>query len=115
MKDVRLRFADEEYGALKSDADRLQISVRQLVHDRAINRNTADSPLHGAKVLSAEISRIRSCMNQIIRREQNAEIRLYEDDVIQLERRITELEQVVSRYIVGILKKEAQLNGKSAL
>ena len=115
MKDVRPQFLDEEYFSLKSDADKLNISVRQLVHDRAINRNATDSPLHGAHVLSGEISRIRSSMNQIIRREQNAEIRLYEDDVIQLERRMTELEEVVSRYIASTIKKEAQLNGKSAL
>ena len=47
MKDVRLRFDDEEYSDLIADADRLQISVRQLVHDRAVKGNAPDPPLYG--------------------------------------------------------------------
>ena len=105
MKDFRLRFADEEYGELKSDADRLQISVRQLVHDRAIKGDSPDPPLHGVQILTNEVAQARESMNQIIRRETNAELRLYEDDVIRMERVMTNLEENVCVLIKEILRQ----------
>ena len=108
MKDVRLRFKDEEYGTLKSDADRLRVSVRQLVHDRAIKGDSSDPPLHGIQILANEVAQARESMNQIIRRETNAELRLYEDDVIQMERVMAGLEDNVCVLIKEILRRVKQ-------
>ena len=105
MKDVRLRFADEEYGALKSDADRLQISVRQLVHDRAVKGDSSDPPLYSLQVLFSEMAQARECINQVIRRETEAEIRLYEDNVIQIEKAMARLEANVCELIKEILRR----------
>ena len=102
MKDIRLQFSDEEYRTIKNDADRLQISVRQLVHDRAAEHGCT---LCKALILSAETTRIRDVLNQIIRRETAADLRLYEDDMIRLERIMAELEQTVTRYVSGVLKE----------
>lgn len=105
MKDVRLRFDDEEYSDLIADADRLQISVRQLVHDRAINGDSPDPPLYGVQILTNEVAQARESMNQIIRRETNAELRLYENDVIRMERVMTNLEENVCVLIKEILRQ----------
>ena len=105
MNDVRLRFNDEEYSDLKTDADRLQVSVRQLVHDRAVRGDSPDPPLHGVQILANEVAQVRESMNQIIRRETNAELRLYEDDVIRIERVMTNLEENVCVLIKEILRQ----------
>lgn len=111
MKEIRSQFSAEEYESLKADATHQHVSLRQLVHDRAMNPDSGSSPLHDAQVLSDEMSQIRNCMNRIIRRETNAEVRLYEDDVIALEQRMTDLERLVSDHI----KKGVKNNGQSAL
>ena len=105
MKDVRLKLLDEEYEAIRSDAEQLQLSVRQLLHDRATGRDGMQAALFTAQVLSEEMARIRSTLNQIIRRETAADSRLYEDDLIRLEGIMAELEQTVTRYISGVLKE----------
>lgn len=114
MKDVRLKLLDEEYEAIRSDAEQLQLSVRQLIHDRATGRDSIQAALYSALVLSEEMARIRGALNQIIRRETEAEIRLYEDDVIQVERIMAELEQMVTRYIADTLR-EVQSHGQPAV
>ena len=115
MKEVRPQFSDNEYIVLKAEAHRLHVSIQKLVHDRAVNSNSADSPLHNAQVLSDGMSQIRDCMNRIIRRETDAELRLYEDDVIALEQRMTDLERLVADHISNVVKKGVKTNGKSAL
>ena len=114
MKDIRLKFGDEEYESIRSDADRLQLSVRQLIHDRATGRDGMQAALYGAQVLSEEMGRIRGALNQIIRRETEAEIRLYEDDVIRLEGIMAKLEQMVVRYIADALR-EVKAHGQPAV
>ena len=105
MKDVRPVFTPEEYLRLCSEADRLNISIKQLVHDRAIGANPADSPLTAAQILSTEISKNREVLNQIIKRETTADIRLYEDDVIRMEIAMAELEGLVTAFISEVLGK----------
>ena len=114
MKDVRLKLLDDEYEAIRSDADRLQLSVRQLIHDRATGRDGMQAALYGAQVLSEEMGRIRGALNQIIRRETEAEIRLYEDDVIRLEGIMAKLEQMVTGYITDALR-EGRAHGQPAV
>ena len=105
MKDLRIKVLQEEYEAIQSDAQHLRISVRQLIHDRITGRDVAQASLYGAQALSEEMAQIRYAMNQIIRRETETELRLYEDDVIRLEGIMAELEQTVTRYISGVLKE----------
>ena len=42
MKTVRPEFEDKEYVQLKNEADRLGVSVKQLVRDRALGIITED-------------------------------------------------------------------------
>ena len=114
MKDVRIKLLDKEYETINSEAEKLQITVRQLVHDRATGRDRIQAILHSAQVLSAEMTRIRDCLNQIIRRETEAKIRLYEDDVIWLEGIMAELEQLVAGYISDALR-EVRAHGHPAV
>lgn len=104
MKDIRPQFTPEEYARLRRDADRLGVSLKQLVHDRALGTDTSTSPLNSAKILSDEISKTREVMNRIIKREATAEIRLYEDDVIRLEMTMENIEAMVAAYITQVLK-----------
>ena len=110
MKTVRPEFEDEEYVQLKNEADRLGVSVKQLVRDRALGIITEDTPLCSSKIMSDEVSEIRAAMNQIIRNEMNAEVRLYEDDVIKLEQMMERVEKIVGAYITWAIK-EARANG----
>lgn len=105
MKDIRPQFTPEEYSYLRAEADRLNISLKQLVHDRAVGKATTDNPLTAAQVLSDETSGIREDLNQIIRRETTADIRLYEDDVIRMEMAMTQLEGIVAAFIAEVLRK----------
>ena len=105
MKDIRPQFTEEEYNQLCSEADQLGVSLKQLVRDRALGITTEDTPLTAAKILSDEISKVRNVMNQIIRRETTAEIRLFEDDIIRLELAMKELEGIVAAFISEMIKK----------
>ena len=51
------------------------------------------------------MAQARECMNQIIRRETDAELRLYENDVIWMEKVMTELENNVCVLIKEILRQ----------
>ena len=115
MKEIRPRFSDVEYDQLKSEANQCRISVQQLVHDRAVNVDPADSSLHGAQILSDGMASIRADLNQIIRRETSAEIRLYDDDIIQLEMSMADLEQVVSKYLAQVSRMEVKRHGQFAV
>jgi hypothetical protein len=105
MKDIRPQFTEEEYSQLLLEADRLEVSLKQLVRDRALGIVTEDTPLTAAKILSDEISKVRDVMNRIIRRETTAEIRLFEDDIIRLEMAMKELEGIVAAFISEMIKK----------
>ena len=64
-------------------------------------------PLTAAQMLSMEMSQVRELLNQIIRRESSAEIRLYEDDVIRLELTMARLEEITADFISQALKGAA--------
>ena len=105
MKEIRTAFTTEEYHRLKFESDRHNISLKQLVHDRAVKVSRGDNPLTAAQILAQEITKNREALNQIIKRETAAETRLYEDDIIRLEISMTELEGIVSAFIAEILRK----------
>ena len=115
MKEIRPKFTNEEYDQLKNEANQCRISVQKLVHDRAVNVDPIDAPLHGAQILSDGMASIRADLNQIIRRETSAEIRLYEDDIIQLEMSMADLEQIVSKYLAQVSRMEVKRHGQSAV
>ena len=105
MKEVRPVFTPEEYLKLCAEANQLHIPLKQLVHDRAIGTDPADTPLTSAQILANEISKNRAVLNRIIQRESSADPRLYEDDMIRMEMAMTELEGIVSAFISELLKK----------
>ena len=115
MKDVRPKFTDDEYNQLKNEAKQLRISVQKLVHDRAFNVDPTDTPLYGAQILSDGMTSIRANLNRIIRQETSAGIRLYEDDIIQLEMSMADLEQIVSKYLAQVSRMEVKRHGQSAV
>ena len=105
MKDVRPEFNTSEYERLTREASALGVSVKRLVHDRALGISTADTPLSVAKKLSDEISLCRDAINQIARREMAADIRLYEDDIIRLEMEMANIEAMVSAILTQTIKE----------
>ena len=107
MKEIRTDFSTEEYGKLKEEAERLGITAKKLVHDRAVGVNPEDAPPTAAQILSQEMSLIRASLNRIIRRETEAEYRLYEDDLIRLELTLARVEEVTADFIARILKEAA--------
>lgn len=104
MKDVRPEFSPDEYERLEIDARRLSVSVKQLVHDRAVGISE-NNPLNVAKTLSDEITKYREVLNKIIRLETSADVRLFEDDVIRMEMSMANLEAMVSAFISETLRK----------
>ena len=108
MKVVTVKFCSEEFESLQAEADRLQLSVTQLIRTQVLGHGCA---LCKALTLSAEMSLIREQINQIIRQEIAESPRLYEDDLIRLEQTMTELEKKVSQYILDILRNEVIKNG----
>lgn len=112
MTVVTVKFVPEEYESLQAEADRLQLSVTQLIRTQVLGHGCA---LCKALTLSAEMSLIREQINQIIRREIAESPRLYEDDLIRLEQTMTELEKKVSQYILDVLRNEVIRNGRPAV
>lgn len=106
MKDIRPQFTEEEYHALRSEADRLGISLKQLVHNRASGIVSENTPLCSAKLLCAEMAAHRKVLNQIIQRETQANIHLYEDDIIRMEMSVSRLEDTVIAYVRTKLREE---------
>ena len=99
MKNIRPEFNEQEYIALKQEADELGISLKQLVRNRTLKILTEDTPLSKAKILSEEISKCREVLNEIIKRETCVEEHLYEDNVIKIEMAMSELERIVAAFI----------------
>lgn len=114
MKDIRPQFTEEEYHTLRSEADRLGISLKQLVHNRALGIASENTPLCSAKLLCAEMAAHRKVLNQIILRETEADERLLEDDIIRLEMSMTELEGIVTGFTTEVLR-QAKRNGDIAI
>ena len=56
MKDIRPQFDEEEYRQLRTEADRLGVSLKQLVRDRALGIVTEETPLCSTRLLCAEIA-----------------------------------------------------------
>ena len=112
MKVVTVKFGPEEFESLQAEADRLQLSVTQLIRTQVLEHRCA---LCKALILSAEMSLIREQINQIIRREVAESPRLYEDDLMRLEQAMTELEKKVSQYILDVLRNEVIKNGSPAV
>lgn len=114
MKDIRPQFTDTEYARLHQDADRLGISLKRLVHDRAVGIDSGGKPLNVAKGISDEISKHRELLNEIIRREIATGTGLYEDDVIRLEMSMCELEGIVAAF-VGEMMRQVKRNGDAEI
>lgn len=106
MKDIRPQFTEEEYAQLRTEADRLGISLKQLVRDRALGIETEDQPLCSTRLLCAEIAKYRKVLNNIILREIEADVRLYEEDIIRMEMSVAGLENVVTNFLNAKLKGE---------
>lgn len=105
MKSIRPEFTEKEYEILCAEAERLNVSLKRLAHDRTLKVDPNDNPLYLAQILADEMAKNREVLNRIIKRETTAEIRLYEDDVIHMEMKMAELESIVSACISEILRK----------
>lgn len=105
MKDIRPQFTEEEYSQLRTEADRLCVSLKQLVRDRALGIVTEDTPLSSTRLLCEEVAKYRKVLNQIILRETEVDIRLYEDDIIRMEMSLSGLEDIVTEFVKAKLKE----------
>lgn len=112
MKTIRPYFLDCEVAQLEEEAGRIGISVKDLVHDRAMKMVPEDAPLSSAKILADEISECRAVFNEIARREMGVKTRLYEDDIIRMEMALNNIEAMVAAYITQVLA-EVKDDGKS--
>lgn len=110
MKNIRPEFTEEEHAKLKKESDALGVSLKQLVHDRALGIVTEDSPLCSTQMLCDEMEKCREVLNQIIQREVESGIGLYEDNIIRLEMSTAELERVVIEFTRAKLR-EAKHHG----
>lgn len=105
MKHVRPEFTPEEYEALTHDADLLNIPIKKLVHDRALQKEPESDSFNTVLALSKEISEYRAVLNEIVKRETSADSHLYEDDIIRLELSMANLEAMVSAVVSDVMKK----------
>ena len=112
MAEIRVNFSAKEYKELKTAAEYLGLSIKELVHIRAIGESAEDNPLCTTKLLCLEISKYRQVLNQIIQRETTAEIKLFEDDMIAMELSMAGLEAVVANFVKDQTKK-VKRNGDS--
>ena len=112
MKEIRVALSLQEYSDIKSKADQLGISFRQLVHNRVTGIDPENTPFNLAKRLSEEISACRRDINRIIQRETRSELGLYEDDIIRLDLRMAELEGIVTAF-VGTALRQVKRSGNS--
>lgn len=106
MKDIRPQFDEEEYSQLRTEADRLGVSLKQLVRDRALGIVTEETPLCSTRLLCAEIAEYRKVLNQIILRETETSCHLFEDDIIRMEMSIAALEDIVTEFVKAKMKEE---------
>ncbi len=113
MKILRIELGEGEYGQLREEAGRLGVSVRQLVHDRAVATDSDGAILGSAKIMADEIARCREAINDVIRYEMGASPRLYEADIIRLENSICKIEGIVAAFIGEALRQVRKNNGNS--
>ena len=104
MKEIRIKFTQKEYDWLEWDAGQLGVSAQQLTHDRAMGVFGDDWRLAAVQILAKEMAQVREALNQRIRRETEAEIRLYEDNMIRMELEVERLEGIVAKYVSEVLK-----------
>lgn len=107
MREIRIHISQQNYDAFKNEADNLGISVRQLIHSRAIGD---DMQLVKVKLLCNEIAQCRKLLNQIVQRETHRELGLYEDDIIRMEEIMSRIERTAATYARTALK-EAKRGG----
>ena len=105
MKEIRIIFTPEEYNRLDDEAVSLGVTVKKLIHTRAVGIGLEGSSIYAARELSNEISQYRESLNRIIKRETTAEIRLYEDDIIMMEQIMVHIEEMVALYIAHAIKE----------
>ena len=107
MREIRIHISQQNYDVLKKEADNLGITVRQLIHSRALG---SDMQLVKVKLLCNEIAQCRGLLNRIVQRETNREEGLYEDDIIRLEEMMSRVERITAVYVRAALK-EAKRDG----
>ena len=66
---------------------------------------TEDTPLCSTRLLCEEVAKYRKVLNQIILRETEVDIRLYEDDIIRMEMSLSGLEHIVTEFVKAKLKE----------
>ena len=103
-KKVKIEFTKNEYDWLERDAGQLGVSPELLAHDRAMGVFGDDWRLAAVQILAKEMAQVRGTLNQRIKWETEAEIRLYEDNIIRMELEVGRLEEVVARYVSAVLK-----------
>ena len=103
-KKVRIEFTKKEYDCLEWDAGQLGVSPELLAHDRAMGVFGDDWRLAAVQILAKEMAQVREALNQRIKWETEAEIRLYEDNMIRMELEVSRLEGIVAKYVAKALK-----------
>ena len=106
-KYIKVKFTDAELAGLQRDASLHNKSVNQYIHDCTTGAKLEISPVYAAFTVAEELSKIRNALNEIFRRETAADVRLFEDDVIQLDRRMNEVEVAVAEYLKSVRKEIA--------
>ena len=76
MKEIRVKFTEEEYDWLRWNADQLGATVEEMTHDRALCYFFDDPRLAAVQILTEEMGQVREALNQRIKRETEEEIRL---------------------------------------
>lgn len=107
MKEIRVKFTEEEYDWLRWNADQLGATVEEMTHDRALCYFFDDPRLAAVQILTEEMGQVREALNQRIKRETEEEIRLYEDNMIRMELEVGRMEGIVAGYVAKVLKEVA--------
>ena len=101
-KYLKVKFTEDELLSLSREAYMQNKTVNHLVHDAALGCKTDLSPVYAAFEVSNALSEIRDALNKIIIRETEADVRLFEDDVIELDWRMNEVEVAVAGYLRSV-------------
>ena len=104
-KYIKVKFNDAELANLKRDATLHNKSVNQYIHDCTTGTELVISPVYAALEVSSALSEVRNALNEIFRRETAADVRLFEDDVIQIDQRMHNVEVAVAEYLKSVRKE----------